>query len=104
MLCFLRISSALLGMVFALLGEKYYILEVRSMSDTTSCTTTPQLLKEAEVARLLKVGRRTLAYWRARRQGPPWVDVTEGKGRKPCIRYSVDALQKWIQANTKQTT
>ena len=79
-------------------------LEAQSMSNATSCTTpVPQLLKPHEVAKLLGVSRRTLAYWRARRTGPAWVDVTGGLGRKPCIRYSLADLEAWIKENTKRT-
>ncbi len=71
------------------------------MNSTTECRTL--LLTEREVAEAMKVGRRTLAGWRARRQGPPWTDLSAGKGRKPCIRYPLAELEAWIEENTKKT-
>ena len=88
-------------MAFAVYETKHYILEVLSMNDTTNCAS--PLLTEAEVAKLLKVGRRTLAGWRARRVGPPWADLSAGKGRKSCVRYPLADLQAWIEENTKRT-
>jgi len=57
-------------------------------------TTTDRLLTQDEAARLLGVGNpRTLAAWRLRRQGPPWVRV------RSLIRYCASDLAAWIECN-----
>lgn len=53
-----------------------------------------ELLKEREVAELLRVSRQTLSRWRGSDQGPPFVQV-EGS-----IRYDRAALQKWLDDRT----
>ncbi len=54
----------------------------------------PRLLKPAEEAALLQVPERTLADWRHRRTGPPWIRV----GRH--VRYPEDGTVKWLTAKT----
>jgi predicted DNA-binding transcriptional regulator AlpA len=52
------------------------------------------LLTISEVMHLLSVSRRTLEDWRAKKTGPPWVKLSEGKGGG--IRYPLGDLKKWI--------
>jgi hypothetical protein len=52
------------------------------------------LLDQVAAAHVLALGNhRTLAAWRLRRQGPPYIRC--GKA----IRYSVDDLRAWIDGN-----
>lgn len=52
------------------------------------------LLTEVQVGQLLGLSIRTLQAWRARRAGPPFVQV----GR--AIRYRRSDVVSWIDANT----
>lgn len=52
------------------------------------------LMKEKEVAALLRVSRQTLSAWRSADKGPPFVQV-EGS-----IRYPREALGKWLDERT----
>jgi hypothetical protein len=54
----------------------------------------PDLMTNAEVAEVLKVSPKTLAVWRFRKQGPPYIAV-EGR-----VRYSRAALCDWLDRNT----
>ena len=62
-----------------------------------------QLVNTKEAAKLLGVSTRTLCEWRIRRKGPPYCDLSAGKGKQACIRYSLKDLQKWIKENTIRT-
>lgn len=54
---------------------------------------TPLLLSSADAGRLLGVTADTLADWRAKGYGPPYVRVGEGiRGR---VRYPADAVRAW---------
>jgi excisionase family DNA binding protein len=53
-----------------------------------------EMLTAAELARELKVSRRTLARWRSEGSGPPFVRV----GRSP--RYRWADVQAWLRAST----
>jgi len=37
----------------------------------------------------------TLADWRWRRQGPPWIKLSPG-----CVRYDLELLDQWLTART----
>ena len=52
------------------------------------------LMKEREVAELLRVTRQTLSRWRASEQGPPFIQV-EGT-----IRYRRADVQAWLDLRT----
>ncbi len=52
------------------------------------------LMKEKEVALLLRISRQTLSKWRSQDRGPPFVQV-EGS-----IRYQREAVQKWLDDRT----
>jgi excisionase family DNA binding protein len=54
----------------------------------------PDLMKEREVAELLRVTRQTLSRWRAADQGPPFVQI-EGS-----IRYRRADLEAWLAERT----
>ena len=53
------------------------------------------LLKAPEVARRLRIGARTLALWRWRGDGPPYLKLG---GR---IRYSLADLNAWLETNIR---
>lgn len=57
-------------------------------------TQLPELLMEAQVARLLSFSARTLQAWRLNGSGPPYLRV----GR--AIRYRRQDLIVWIEQNT----
>jgi len=59
-----------------------------------------QLLKEKEVAELLKVSRRTLIRWRQLGQGPKWIDISGGRGKKPMIRYRMSDVLEFLRRNS----
>lgn len=54
-------------------------------------------LKTNEVAKLLDIQPQTLAIWRLRKQGPPFVKL----GRS--VRYPESALQQWLKSQTVAT-
>lgn len=55
----------------------------------------PQLLTPQETAERLRIHPGTLARWRLINKGPAWIEV-EGQ-----YRYSVEEVDKWLQANTR---
>jgi predicted site-specific integrase-resolvase len=54
----------------------------------------PDLLTPAEVAEVLKVAVNTLATWRHRGQGPPYIAVESR------VRYPRAGLCAWLEENT----
>lgn len=56
--------------------------------------TDDELLTERQATELLRLTGRTLATWRHRGQGPPWVKV----GR--FVRYRRTAIETWLDENT----
>jgi len=48
-----------------------------------------------EVSRILSVSLGTLANWRAKRTGPPYINLNGGAG---AVRYCDDQLAKWQAA------
>lgn len=52
------------------------------------------LMKEREVAELLRISRQTLSKWRAEEKGPPFIRVGGS------IRYPREAVQKWLDERT----
>jgi predicted DNA-binding transcriptional regulator AlpA len=63
---------------------------------TSTSTSTTTLLDARAVARWLGVSARTLAAWRLRRQGPPYVRV----GR--LVRYCRADVETWILRQTQE--
>jgi hypothetical protein len=53
-----------------------------------------RLLTTENVAELLGVAPATLVWWRAQRQGPPFVRL--GRGRRSPIRYRPDAIEIYL--------
>lgn len=53
---------------------------------------TAEYLSTQQVADILGVSKWTLAFYRAQRQGPPFVLFARG-----CIRYSRLALESWLK-------
>ncbi len=58
------------------------------------------LLTEKEVAEWLQVSRRTLIRWRQLGQGPKWIDISGGRGRKPMIRYRMSDVLEFLRRNS----
>jgi predicted DNA-binding transcriptional regulator AlpA len=56
---------------------------------------TTSYLDEAEAARVLHIGRRTLQRWRVDGNGPPYCRL--GVRR---VLYPADALRRWAEART----
>lgn len=56
-------------------------------------TEDPELLSDAQVAVLLRLSPRTLADWRQRGKGPPWMRI----GGKT-ILYPTAELRVWLVA------
>lgn len=54
-----------------------------------------ELLTPREAAEVLRTKEGTLAAWRSRRTGPPWIQVSE---RMP--RYKRAALTAWLAERT----
>jgi hypothetical protein len=52
------------------------------------------LLTPAQVGQLVNVAEKTLANWRARKQGPPYTKLTEGRGGR--VRYPRRSTLAWL--------
>lgn len=61
--------------------------------------TTDELLTPSEVSSILRVGEDTLENWRAKRTGPKWVKLGDGK-RSP-IRYPRADLNAYLNERKK---
>ena len=53
------------------------------------------LLTPDDVARMMRVSRRTVSTWRYRGKGPRYVHVTHN-----CVRYRLPDVQAWIQGKS----
>ncbi len=58
-----------------------------------------EVLSRKETAQLLGIDIRTLDRWRKLGRGPAYLDLTQGQGKKPCIRYSRSEIERFIQAS-----
>ena len=67
------------------------------MPDDTTALEGVEFLTEAEVASLLRIGRRSLERWRTTGDGPPW---TRAGLRR--VLYPRAALLAWAAARTHQ--
>ncbi|MEO3474850.1 helix-turn-helix domain-containing protein [Roseomonas sp. CAU 1739] len=65
------------------------------MPDTPEAPRGADFLTEAEVAELLRIGRRTAERWRTTGDGPPWVRL--GLRR---VAYPRAAVLAWAEART----
>lgn len=52
-------------------------------------------LSTKEAAAYLGLEPCTLADWRWRRKGPPWIPVSRG-----CVRYDLEVLNRWLDSRT----
>lgn len=52
-------------------------------------------LTTEQAAEILGVSPCTLADWRWKRKGPPWVPLS-----RKCVRYEQAALEKWMESRT----
>lgn len=64
------------------------------MDETT--VTLPRYLKPAQAADYLQIAESTLADWRHRRVGPPFVKAGG-------VRYDATELHRWLQSRIQQT-
>ncbi|RYQ68734.1 helix-turn-helix transcriptional regulator [Bifidobacterium pseudolongum] len=55
------------------------------------------LLTPDDVARMMRVNRRTVSTWRYRGKGPRYVHVTHN-----CVRYRMSEVRKWLSDMEKQ--
>lgn len=55
------------------------------------------LLTPDDVARMMRVSRRTVSTWRYRGKGPRYVHVTHN-----CVRYRVSEVRKWLSDREKR--
>lgn len=55
------------------------------------------LLTPDDVARMMRVSRRTVSTWRYRGKGPRYVHVTHN-----CVRYRMSEVRKWLSDREKQ--
>ncbi len=60
-----------------------------------------EVLSRKETAQLLGIDIRTLDRWRKLGRGPAYLDLTCGKGKKPCIRYRKTELERFLVSSTK---
>ena len=61
-----------------------------------------EVLSRKETAQLLGIDIRTLDRWRKIGRGPAYLDLTGGRGKKPCIRYARRELEQFIQAVSRK--
>ena len=66
---------------------------------TTPTDGTLLLLDEQQVAHQWGLSVRALQNWRYRGGGPPFVRISRN-----CVRYSVQALEKWISERVATST
>ena len=59
-----------------------------------------RILTRAQAAEYLAVSQATLSRWAAERRGPAFIKLADGDGG--AVRYSIDALEEFIEARTKQ--
>ena len=69
-----------------------------------------RLLQPAEVAELLGVHVQTLANWRSASdpergiwKGPIFINISQGNGYRPVIRYEQRAVVRWIESRKKKS-
>ena len=62
-----------------------------AISSTQPAASPTQLLLEREVAEMLGVGRNTLARWRMRRTGPPYLKLAGS-----IVRYRLGDVNEWL--------
>lgn len=51
-------------------------------------------MTDTEVAKMLRVGRSTLATWRRNRKGPKWF---QADGPQSAVRYRRSDVEEWIE-------
>jgi predicted DNA-binding transcriptional regulator AlpA len=59
----------------------------------------PQLLSPSEAAKVLSLSKRGLENLRAQGSGPAYVRISSR-----CVRYSIEALNRYIEGRTKSCT
>ena len=61
----------------------------------------PYLLTPAQAARYLGVQRNTLAIWRTRGEGPPFIKVSRHRNGR--VLYRVSDLEEWANRGAQRT-
>ncbi len=67
------------------------------MLDAVGSSEEDILLTPDDVARMMRVSRRTVSTWRYRMTGPRYVHVTHN-----CVRYRMSEVRKWLNDKEKQ--
>ena len=67
------------------------------MLDAAGANEEDTLLTPDDVARMMRVSRRTVSTWGYRGQGPRYVHVTHN-----CVRYRMSEVRKWLNDQEKQ--
>ncbi len=60
-----------------------------------------EVLSRKEAAVLLGIDIRILDRWRKAGRGPAFMDLTQGNGKKPCIRYAKREPERFLRAVTR---
>jgi len=61
-----------------------------------------EVLSRKETAQLLGIDIRTLDRWRKLGRSPAYLDLPQGQGEKPCIRYARRELGRFWVSSTKK--
>lgn len=67
------------------------------MLDAVGSSEEDILLTPDDVARMMRVSRRTVSTWRYRGKGPRYVHVTHN-----CVRYRMSEVRKWLMDKERQ--
>lgn len=59
-----------------------------------------EFLTPKELADLLGLSPITLAVWRSRRVGPPYIKLGDGKSAK--VLYPADKLEAWLEKRLRE--
>lgn len=62
----------------------------------------PEYLTPAQTAQLTGFSPRALEAMRARRAGPAFIKI--GEGKNGAIRYRIDDVRKWLNCHREETT
>ncbi len=61
-----------------------------------------EVLSRKETAQLLGIDIRTLDRWRKLGRGPAYLDLTQGRGKKPCIRYRKTEVERFLMSSMRK--
>jgi hypothetical protein len=92
-------SKAILSRAFVTTTEA----RMSESNGNTKRTNSSTMLRAKEAATLIGIGPKTLANWRWRGLGPPFIKLP-GKGGKGAVRYDRDTVLKWLDDRTRCST